>query len=104
MDVLAPDVVSVSDGGGKVRGAARRPVVGALRLARYLVGGMAKVEGSLTAALTWVNGAPAIRMELDGEVVGVASLTIEAGRVTRVYAIANPDKLGSLEHEAALAR
>ena len=104
MDVLAPDVVSVADGGGKVRGAARRPIVGADRLARYLVGGMAKVEGVLLASATWVNGEPGIRMELDGQVVGVVSLTVEDGRVTRVYSIANPDKLGWIDEEAALTR
>jgi len=104
MDVLAPDVVSVADGGGKVRGAARRPVVGAERLARYLVGGMAKVEGVLVAAPTWVNGQPGIRMELDGQLVGVVSLTVEDGRITQVYSIANPDKLGWLDAEAVVAR
>ncbi len=47
MDVLAPDVVAVADGGGQVRGAARRPIVGAEKLAGYLLGGLAKlgVEG-----------------------------------------------------------
>ncbi|MFC8680563.1 RNA polymerase sigma-70 factor [Microbacterium ureisolvens] len=104
MDVLAPEVVSVADGGGKVRGAARRPVVGADKLARYLVGGMAKVEGMLVASSTWVNGQPGIRMELDGQLVGVVSLTVEGGRITQVYSIANPDKLGRVDAEAALAR
>ncbi|QIG41220.1 RNA polymerase sigma-70 factor [Microbacterium sp. 4R-513] len=104
MDVLAPDVVSVADSGGKVRGAARRPIVGADRLARYLIGGMAKVEGVLVASPMWVNGQPGIRMELDGQLVGAVSLTVEEGRITRVFSIANPDKLGRLEEEAALAR
>jgi len=103
MDVLAPDVVSVADGGGKARGAARRPVVGADKLARYLVGGMSKVEGSLRAVATWVNGQPAIRMELNGQLAGVASLAIADGRVKRVYSIANPDKLSRLDAEAELA-
>lgn len=104
MDVLAPDVVSVADAGGKVRGAARRPVVGADRLARYLIGGMAKVQGVLVASSTWVNGQPGIRMELDGQLVGVVSLTVEEGRITRVYSIANPDKLGHVDAESVLAR
>ena len=104
MDVLAPDVVSVADGGGKVRGASRRPIVGAHRLARYLVGGMAKVDGVLLARATWVNGQPGIRMELDGQLVGVVALTVADGRVTRVYSIANPDKLGRVDEEAALSR
>ena len=104
MDVLAPDVVAVSDGGGKVHGAARRPIVGAERLARYLVGGMAKAGGELLAVPTWVNGQPAVRLELDGVLVGVASVAVADGRVTRVYAIANPDKLGRLDAVAELSR
>lgn len=104
MDVLAPDVVSVADGGGKVRGAARHPVVGALRLARYLVGGMEKTPGAFVASAMWVNGQPGIRMELDGRLVGVVSLTVEDGRVTRIYSIANPDKLGRVDAEAVVAR
>ncbi|MDT0144337.1 RNA polymerase sigma-70 factor [Microbacterium sp. PRC9] len=104
MDVLAPDVVSVADGGGKVRGAARRPIVGAERLARYLVGGMAKVEGTLAASSTWVNGQPGVRMELDGVLVGVVSLTVVDGRITQVYSIANPEKLGRVDEEAVVGR
>ena len=104
MDVLAPDVVALSDGGGRVRGAARRPVVGAERLARYLVGGMAKAGPGLRAVATWVNGQPAVRMELDGRLVGVASVVVDDGRVARVLSVANPDKLGRLDREADLRR
>jgi len=104
MDVLAPDVVSVADGGGKVRGAARRAIVGADRLARSLVGGMAKAGGTVVASMTTVNGEPGIRMELDGQLVGVVSLTIADGRVSRVYAIANPDKLVRFDERTPLSR
>ena len=104
LDVLAPDVVSVADGGGKVRGAARRPIVGAERLARYLIGGMAKVGGVLEATAVWVNGQPGIRMELDGQLVGAVSLTVEDGRITRIFSIANPEKLGRVDEEAVVAR
>ncbi|HZW41792.1 MAG TPA: nuclear transport factor 2 family protein, partial [Agromyces sp.] len=104
MDVLAPDVVSVADGGGKVRGAARRPIVGADRIARYLIGGLAKFTGEIVATATWVNGQPGIRVELDGQLAGVVSLTVEDGRITRIYSMANPDKLGWLVAEAELTR
>ncbi|HEV7185030.1 MAG TPA: RNA polymerase sigma-70 factor [Leifsonia sp.] len=104
MDVLAPDVVSVADGGGKVRGAARRPVVGALKLARYLLGGMAKVNGEFVASAIWVNGQRAIRLDLDGQLVGVTSVAVENGRITRIYSIANPDKLNRLDVAATLSR
>jgi RNA polymerase sigma-70 factor (TIGR02957 family) len=104
MDVLAPDVVSVADGGGKAQGAARRPIVGADRVARYVLGGMAKAGGALAAIATWVNGELGIRMEMDGRVLGVVGLAVDGGRVTRIFAIANPDKLGRLEEEAAVSR
>jgi RNA polymerase sigma-70 factor (ECF subfamily) len=65
---------------------------------------MTKVEGVLLATATWVNGQPGIRMELDGQLVGVVSLTVEGGRITHVYSIANPDKLGWLDDESTLSR
>lgn len=104
MDVLAPDVVAIADSGGKVRGAARRPIVGADRLARFLIGGMAKAGGRVIAAAAWVNGQPGIRVELDGALVAAVSLTVEHDRITRIYSIANPDKLDRFDEEVALAR
>ena len=103
MDILAPDVVSVADSGGKVRGAARRPGWAADRLARYLVGGMPKAGGAVPRG-DRVNGQAAVRMELDGQLVGIASITVEHGRVTKVYSIANPDKLGRLDEQHGARR
>jgi RNA polymerase sigma-70 factor (TIGR02957 family) len=104
MDVLAPDVVSVGDGGGKVQGAARRPIVGADRVARYVLGGMAKARGAVAAVATRVNGEPGIRMEMDGRVLAVLGVAIDDGRITRIFSIANPDKLGRIDEEAAVSR
>lgn len=104
MDVLAPDVVSVADGGGFVRGAARRPIVGADKIARYLLGGLAKLGLPFEARPTWVNGHPAIRGEVDGVLVGAITFEIEGGRITRIFSVANPHKLGRLDEEAELAR
>jgi RNA polymerase sigma-70 factor (TIGR02957 family) len=104
MDILAPDVVSVADSGGQVRGAARRPIVGADRLSRYLVGGMAKAGGTLAVTTMRVNGRLAFRMEQDGQLVAVASVTVENGLVTQIFSTANPDKLGRLDQEIALSR
>jgi RNA polymerase sigma-70 factor (ECF subfamily) len=104
MDVLAPDVVSVGDGGGKVQGAARRPIVGADRVARYVLGGLAKAQGAVAAVATRVNGEPGIRMEMDGQVLAVLGVAIDGGRITRIFSIANPDKLGRIDEEAAVSR
>jgi RNA polymerase sigma-70 factor (ECF subfamily) len=104
MDVLAPDVVSVADGGGRVRGAARRPVVGAEKLAKYLLHGVAKYAGRMTLSPMLVNGEPALRVEVDGEIAGAVTVTVEDGKVSRIYAIANPDKLEHLDVETLLSR
>ena len=104
MDVLAPDVVAVSDGGGRVHGAARRPIVGADRLARYLLGGIAKAGPGFVMVPVFVNGQPGVRIEVDGELAAAVSVIVEHGRVVRIYSIANPDKLAWLDAEMPLAR
>ncbi|GAA1942312.1 RNA polymerase sigma-70 factor [Microbacterium deminutum] len=104
MDVLAPDVVSVADGGGRVRGAARRPIVGADNIARYLLGGIAKSGAGFVMSPMWLNGEPGVRVVLDGRLAAAVSVTVEDGRVTRIYSIANPDKLARLDAESALTR
>ena len=103
LDVLAPDVVLVSDGGGVVS-AARRPILGADRIARYLLGGIGRAGATFSVATTWLNGAAGLRVELDGELASAVGLVVEDGRITRLYGIANPEKLGRLDDEAVLAR
>jgi RNA polymerase sigma-70 factor (ECF subfamily) len=102
LDVLAPDVVVVSDGGGVVA-AARRPIAGA-ELVGTLLGGLARLPGHFEAMPMWLNGAPAARFDLDGELNTVVSLVIEDGRITRIYAVRNPHKLARLDEEAQLSR
>jgi RNA polymerase sigma-70 factor (TIGR02957 family) len=103
-DVLAPDVVLVSDSGGIVP-SVRKPIVGAERLVKLLTGWAAKVSASdLVTSTTWLNGAPGVRIELGGELAGVMSLVVEDGRITRLYGVNNPHKLSRVDAEAALAR
>ncbi len=104
MDVLAPDVVAIADGGGQVRGAARRPIVGAEKFVAYLRGGLAKFAVRVDATPVWVNGAPGARVEVDGKLAGALSLTVEHGRITRIFSVANPQKLAWLDAETTLAR
>ncbi|WP_228484713.1 RNA polymerase sigma-70 factor [Microbacterium cremeum] len=104
MDVLAPDVVSVADGGGRVRGAARRPVIGAEKLAKYLMHGVAKYAGRMTLSPILVNGQPGLRMDVDGEIAGVVTVTVENGKVSRIYSIANPEKLEHVDAVMPLSR
>ena len=102
LEVLAPDVVVVSDGGGVVA-AARRPIEGADRVGAFL-SGLAASPGDFEAMPVWLNGAPAARFALDGELNTVASLVIEGGRITHIYAVRNPHKLARLDREAELSR
>ena len=101
LEVLAPDVVLVADGGGVVA-AIRRPVTGAPHVAR-LVSGLSSVAG-VTAEAVLLNGAPAVRIDLEGAADTAVSLTVEAGRITRIYAVRNPQKLAGLHGETQLTR
>ncbi len=100
MDVLAPDVVAIADGGGVVR-AFRKPVIGAERLAGLLAG--AAKDPAFVATTAWINGMPGVRLDIGGAAAAV-SLVVEDGRITHVFAINNPDKLGRLEEVAELQR
>jgi RNA polymerase sigma-70 factor (TIGR02957 family) len=102
LDVLAPDVVLVADGGGVVS-AARRPVVTAERVAPLLAG-LVKLPGAFELLRTWLNGGPALQINLDGKLDTVVSLALADGRISRIYAVRNPDKLARLGAEAELSR
>ncbi|WP_290056111.1 RNA polymerase sigma-70 factor [Amycolatopsis solani] len=101
LDVLAPDVVMLSDGGG-IKQAVPRPITGAGRLARLVLGGLAKNEAALTTEPTVVNGNPGLTLRLDGELDGVMAVRVEAGRITGVYYVRNPEKLTRVESETPL--
>ena len=102
LGVLAPDVVLVTDGGGLVA-AARRPIEGAERVAKFL-SGSGKAVHEIVGRTVSLNGAPALWIDIDGEVDTVASLAVEDGRITRIYAIRNPHKLTRLGEETRLNR
>jgi RNA polymerase sigma-70 factor (ECF subfamily) len=103
LDVLAPDVVLVSDGGG-VKQAALRPIGGADKVTRFIIGGTGKAEAALTLDLVTVNGSPALVVRLDGELDGVMAVRVEAARITGLYYVRNPQKLTRAESETALTR
>jgi RNA polymerase sigma-70 factor (ECF subfamily) len=101
MDVLAPEVVLVSDGGG-VKQAALRPISGAEKVVRFIVGGTGKAEGTLTSDPTVVNGNPALVLRLDGEVDGIMAIRVEDARITGLYYVRNPEKLTRVASETSL--
>lgn len=102
LDILAPDVVLLGDGGG-IRQAVLRPVVGAEKVARLLATGLGRVpDVSLLPAQ--VNAHPALIVRLDGAVDTVMTMRITAGLVSAVYAVRNPEKLSHMERETTLRR
>ncbi|KPI18171.1 RNA polymerase, sigma-24 subunit, RpoE, ECF subfamily [Actinobacteria bacterium OK006] len=101
MDVLAAEVVLVSDGGG-LKQAALRPISGAEKVVRFIVGGTGKAEGTLTSDPTVVNGNPALVLRLDGEVDGIMAIRVEDARITGLYYVRNPEKLTRVASETPL--
>ena len=95
VSVLDPDVVLVSDGGGLAT-SARGPVLGADRVARFLLGVMAKGQPGDVIDRVVVNGAPGFAVYQQGALVTVVSVTVTADRVTRLDRVRAPGKLPRL--------
>jgi RNA polymerase sigma-70 factor (ECF subfamily) len=97
LGVLDPDAVMRSDGGGKVK-TAGKPLLGADRIARALLGlrRAAERRGRETEGrLARINGAVGLIL-VDEEATSVVSLTIDAGQITAVDIVRNPEKLRRL--------
>lgn len=97
LTLLAPDVVSWSDGGGVVR-AARRPLHGADHVARWLLGVLAKpeVQGG-EMRVTDINGEAGLLMVLGGAVIGAVTFEAAGGRITALRFTVNPQKLRGIQ-------
>ncbi len=103
LDILAPDVVAIGDGGG-VKQAMPRPVVGAGRVIRLLTVGLQVVGTRFSLEQAQVNGAPALIARLDGQIDSVMTIRVEGGLITGIYTVRNPEKLSRIQHETALRR
>ncbi|MGR3935563.1 RNA polymerase sigma-70 factor [Streptomyces sp. BRA346] len=103
LDILAPDVVFLGDGGG-IKQAVPRPVVGADKVGRLLAAGLGRMSevGSLRPA--HVNGHPALILQQDDAVDTVLAVRIDNGLITGLYAVRNPEKLSHMRRETALHR
>ncbi|MGC4941688.1 RNA polymerase sigma-70 factor [Kribbella sp. DT2] len=103
LDVLAPDVVALSDGGG-VRHALLRPVVGIAGVARLLAAGWWKRDADRSVELVQINGSPGLLVRVDGKIDGVVAVRVDNGYVTGAYHVRNPDKLSHLDQETPVSR
>ncbi|MEU6829838.1 RNA polymerase sigma-70 factor [Nocardia beijingensis] len=102
LDILAPDVVLLGDGGGVVQ-ATLAPVLGADNVARTLTAGLDRLA-AVSRQPALVNGYPALILRRDGEIDTVLALRIDDGLVTGLYAVRNPEKLSRMQRETALCR
>lgn len=103
LDVLAPEVVLMGDGGG-IKQAALRPIIGAEKVARFMIGGLGKKKSPITVAPTMINGNPALLVHLDGELDGIMAVRVEDARISGIYYVRNPEKLSRVASETPLTR
>jgi RNA polymerase sigma-70 factor (ECF subfamily) len=103
LEMLSPDVVWTADSDGKVS-AARRPVSGAGRVAKLIVGlvRLAGENGRIEPAM--FNNAPALKLYLGDSFEGVITVEIAEGRISHFYAMRNPQKLAGVDIRRAISR
>jgi RNA polymerase sigma-70 factor, ECF subfamily len=97
LSLLAEDAVLVSDGGPQTY-AARRPVVGRERVARFLVNTarrLARLDLTIESAV--VNGEPGVVVTGDGRWVLTLTAHVDDGAIAALYSVINPDKLAALD-------
>lgn len=102
IELLAPEVTLITDGGG-IAPAARRIVEGPAKVAAFLLGLTRKYPG-YTATTVRVNGAPGLVLEGGDDYPGVLVLTVADGLITQLLVIRNPAKLGRIGAATRLTR
>ena len=102
LEVMSPEVVLVSDGGGVMK-AALRPITGADKVGRFLA---AVVPKGAEVDMRWTvaNGQPSVLLYVDGELDSWGSLSVADGRVREIYLVRNPEKLRHLGEPVRLSR
>ena len=103
MAMLAPDATWTADSGGKVS-AARRPVVGADRVARAVAGLMSKGGAGMRVEMVTCNSAPAVLFYLGDHLEGVITVEIIDDKITNFYVMRNPEKLTTLAVTREISR
>jgi RNA polymerase sigma factor (sigma-70 family) len=90
--LLDPGAAVIADGGGLVS-AALRPIDGGEQIARYLVDLAGRAPGNVTFLERTVNGQPGLVAQQDGVTATVFAFDVSGDRITRIWAIRNPEKL-----------
>jgi RNA polymerase sigma-70 factor (ECF subfamily) len=97
LSLLAEDAVLFSDGGQRAY-AARRPVVGRERIARFLVNTSHRLPAPhLSTKSAVINGEPGVVVTVDGRWVLTLTAHVGDGAIAALYIVVNPDKLAALD-------
>jgi RNA polymerase sigma-70 factor, ECF subfamily len=99
-EVLAQDVASWSDGGGKVS-AARQPVFGRQNVVRLVLGLMSKAPADLRMEIAVINGTPGLLLFSGAMLWYVATFAIANEQIQALHAVLNPDKLAYIRRQVA---
>ncbi|HJS42172.1 MAG TPA: RNA polymerase sigma-70 factor [Gemmatimonadales bacterium] len=94
--VLADDITLWADGGGKAKGAARRPVRGRTRVARFLLGARRRFPPGGVIRRTRINGQPGFIVYASGRPLVAVIYDIRGDRIHTIYSVSNPEKLQKL--------
>lgn len=92
LGIIAQDAVLVADGGGKVP-SILKPVYGADRITRFFLGLRSKHGSVFAVQSATVNSGPGMLTFRDGQLVSVASVSIQHDHITAIYSVNNPDKI-----------
>jgi RNA polymerase sigma-70 factor, ECF subfamily len=103
MSLLAPDATWTADSGGKVS-AARRPVVGAERVARAIVGLMRKAGPAVHVDMVTCNSDPAVLFYRGEHLEMVVTVEVADDKIANFYVMRNPDKLTALATAREISR
>jgi RNA polymerase sigma-70 factor, ECF subfamily len=96
LELLAPDVTMWTDGGGKAK-AARRPIHGADKVARFTIGIARGEVPEMGLQFLDVGGGPAVLVTSADEPYAFVSLAVVDGRIAAAWVVNNPDKLTALQ-------
>jgi RNA polymerase sigma-70 factor, ECF subfamily len=98
--LLREDAVAITDGGGR-KTAARNPIMGADKIARFFIGLAGKNAGhNIRIEPAMINGAIGALLYLDGELDHTPSMAIDGEQIDAIYVVRNPDKLRHLPFAA----
>lgn len=94
--LFASDVVSYSDGGGVVRTAARAPVSGSERVAKFIASFAWHFWADVTLKLVDINGQASILISRSGDTVGLVAIDASAQGIDQIMWIMRPSKLAAI--------